>query len=75
MKSDIAFVKNTAGRGGGAITGACFLNAFVDAKVPWAHLDIAGMAWTSKEEPHRPKGATAFGIRLVTDWLRSTIKK
>ncbi len=74
VKSDIAFVKNTAGREGGTITGACFLNAFVDAKIPWAHLDIAGMAWTSKEEPHRAKGATAFGVRLVTDWLRSTIK-
>ncbi len=69
VKSDVAFVKNTAGREGGTITAACFLNAFVDAKFPWAHLDIAGMAWTSKEEPHRAKGATAFGVRLVTDWL------
>jgi len=73
VKSDIAFVKNTAGREGGTITGACFLNAFVDKKVPWAHLDIAGMAWTSKEEPHRAKGATAFGVNLITDWLSSLV--
>ncbi len=73
VKSDIAYVKNTAGREGGTITGACFLNAFVDAKTPWAHLDIAGMAWTTKEEPHRAKGATAFGVHLITDWLISKV--
>ena len=71
VKSDIASVKNTAGREGGAITGACFLNAFVEAEVSWAHLDIAGVAWTTKDDPHRAKGATAFGVRLVTDWLQS----
>lgn len=71
IKSDIAFVKNTAGREGGTITGACFLNAFMDSKVPWAHLDIAGVAWTSKEEPHRAKGATAYGVRLITKWLET----
>ncbi|MCC7517788.1 MAG: leucyl aminopeptidase [Verrucomicrobiae bacterium] len=70
MKSEIAYVKNIAGREGATITGACFIGAFVEEDVPWAHLDIAGMAWTSKEEPHRPKGATAFGVRLLTDWLR-----
>jgi leucyl aminopeptidase len=71
VKSDIAYVKNTAGREGGTITAACFLSAFVDSKIPWAHLDIAGTAWTNKEEPHRCKGATAFGVRLVTQWLES----
>lgn len=74
VKSDIAFVKNTAGREGGTITGACFLNAFVDEKIPWAHLDIAGMAWASSEQPHRAKGATAFGVRLVTRWLQTLAK-
>ncbi len=73
VKSDIAFVKNTAGREGGTITGACFLNAFVETNVSWPHLAIAGMAWSSKEEPHRAKGATAFGVNLVTDWLRSLV--
>jgi leucyl aminopeptidase len=71
VQSDIGYVKNTAGREGGTITAACFLNAFVDSKIPWAHLDIAGTAWTSKEDPHRAKGATAFGVRLIVDWLQA----
>ena len=37
---------------------------FVD-KTPWAHLDIAGVAWSSKDAPTVPKGATAFGLRLL----------
>ncbi|MDD2710012.1 MAG: leucyl aminopeptidase [Verrucomicrobiae bacterium] len=71
VKSDVGYVKNSAGREGGTITGACFLNAFMDKSVSWAHLDIAGTAWTSSEEPYRAKGATAFGIRLITHWLRT----
>ncbi len=74
VKSDIAYVKNSAGREGGAITAACFLNAFVDGKVPWAHIDIAGVAWTDQEESYRAKGATAFGVRLITQWLESKAK-
>lgn len=74
MKSDIAFVKNIAGREGATITGACFIGAFVADNIPWAHLDIAAMAWASKEEPHRPKGATAFGVRLLVDWLQELAK-
>ena len=71
VKSDIGFVKNTAGREGGTCTAATFLNAFVDHSTPWAHLDIAGTAWTTKEEPHRAKGATGFGVALITEWLRT----
>jgi len=71
VKSDVGYVKNSTGREGGTITAAGFLNAFVDAKIPWAHIDIAGVAWTSSEEAHRAKGATAFGVRLVTNWLQS----
>ena len=50
IKSDIADMKNIGGRPGGAITAAQFLQRFVDDK-PWAHLDIAGMAWATKEAP------------------------
>jgi leucyl aminopeptidase len=71
VKSDVGFVKNSTGREGGTITAACFLNSFVNPKTPWAHLDIAGTAWTSSEEGHRAKGATAFGVRLVVNWLQS----
>ncbi|MBN9559305.1 MAG: leucyl aminopeptidase [Alphaproteobacteria bacterium] len=64
IKSDIADMKNVGGRPGGSITAAQFLQRFVNGK-PWAHLDIAGMAWSSKDAPTRPKGATAFGVRLL----------
>ncbi len=46
-----------------------FLKQFVADKVPWAHLDIAGMADTERELPYSPKGATGFGIRLLVDYL------
>ncbi len=65
LNSDIADVKNIGGgRAGGSITAAQFLQRFVNGK-PWAHLDIAGMAWATKEAPTTPKGATAFGVRLL----------
>jgi leucyl aminopeptidase len=64
LKSDIADMKNIGGRPGGAVTAAQFLQRFVNGK-PWAHLDIAGTAWTSKDKPCVPKGATAFGVRLL----------
>jgi leucyl aminopeptidase len=64
IKSDIADMKNVGGRPGGAITAAQFLQRFVNGK-PWAHLDIAGMAWATKDAPLYPKGATAYGVRLL----------
>ncbi|HEX4260813.1 MAG TPA: leucyl aminopeptidase [Acetobacteraceae bacterium] len=64
IKSDIADMKNVGGRPGGAITAAQFLARFV-GDCPWAHLDIAGMAWATKDAPVTPKGATAFGVRLL----------
>jgi leucyl aminopeptidase len=64
LKSDIADMKNIGGRAGGSITAAQFLQRFVDG-CPWAHLDIAGTAWSSKDKPTTPKGATAFGVRLL----------
>jgi leucyl aminopeptidase len=65
IDSDAADVKNiSSGRGGGAIIGAQFLHRFVN-DVPWAHLDIAAMAWSKKDTAVTPKGATAFGVRLL----------
>jgi leucyl aminopeptidase len=64
IKSAIADMKNVGGRPGGSITAAQFLQRFVAGK-PWAHLDIAGMAWSSKDTACTPKGATAFGVRLL----------
>ena len=63
IRSEIADMKNIGGRPGGAIIGAQFIKRFV--RGPWAHLDIAGVAWSTKDTATSPKGATAFGIRLL----------
>jgi leucyl aminopeptidase len=64
IKSEIADMKNIGGRPGGSITAAQFIQRFVNSK-PWAHLDIAGTAWSTKDTAIAPKGATAFGVRLL----------
>jgi leucyl aminopeptidase len=69
IKSDVADMKNTGGRAGGAITAAVFLGKFV-GKIPWVHLDIAGPAWLSKERHYIPRGASAVGVRLMVRFLR-----
>jgi leucyl aminopeptidase len=68
VKSDIADVKNSGGRGAGPIAGGWFLREFVEG-FPWVHLDIAGTAYTDAEAPHQSKGPTAFGVRLFTEFL------
>ena len=70
VKSDVADVKNSAGRAAGTITGAAFLKKFAP-ETPWAHIDIAGTAWEEKGRPCCPKGGTGFGVRLLIDFLRS----
>ncbi len=71
-KSDIADLKNitSKGVGAGTITGAAFLKPFT-GDFPWAHLDIAGTAWTSNEKPYVPKGGSAYGVRLLIDYLKN----
>ncbi|MEK0082446.1 leucyl aminopeptidase [Benzoatithermus flavus] len=65
IRSDIADIKNVGrGREAGSTAGAVFLQQFV-GDVPWAHLDIAAMAWTSRDQPLAGKGATGFGVRLL----------
>ena len=65
IDSDAADVKNIGGgRAAGSIIAAQFLQRFID-DVPWAHLDIAGTAWSTKDTATVPKGATAFGVRLL----------
>lgn len=69
IDSDVADVANIGkGRGAGSITAAQFLQRFVN-NVPWAHLDIAGTAWTKKALPTCNKGATAYGIRLLDKFI------
>jgi leucyl aminopeptidase len=66
MKSDIADVKNSGGRPAGSISAGWFLREFVDG-FPWAHLDIAGTAYTERDEATRVKGPTGIGVRLFTE--------
>ncbi len=69
LESQIADMKNIGPREAGAITAAQFLKRFV-GNVPWAHLDIAGTAWTNKARPTVPKGATGYGVRLLDRLVR-----
>lgn len=69
MKSHIADLKNSGGRPAGASTAAAFLQTFV-GHVPWAHLDIAGTAYTDEEAAYTAKASsTGFGIRLLVETL------
>lgn len=65
IKSQIADMKNTGGRFGGSITAAKFLQRFIDKETTWAHIDIAGMAWSLADKPTCPKGGTGYGVRLL----------
>jgi leucyl aminopeptidase len=68
IKSDIADMKNSGGRPAGTITGAWFLREFTE-EYPWAHLDIAGTAYTDRESPAMVKGPTGVGARLFAEFV------
>jgi len=72
MKSDVADLKNSGGRLGGAILGAAFVDAAVEGETEWAHLDIAGTAWYEEDRPFSPKGPQGPMIRTIVE-LASTI--
>jgi leucyl aminopeptidase len=70
MNSPIADIQNINYSGGaGSITAAQFLQRFVTNKTPWAHLDIAGMAFSKKAANLNPGGATGFGVRLLNQLI------
>jgi leucyl aminopeptidase len=69
IDSHIADMKNVGPREGGSITAAQFLQRYVEDGVKWAHLDIAGMAWSDKPKPTYDKGATGFGVRLLDEYI------
>ena len=66
IKSEVADMTNTGGRVAGAVTAAVFLKQFAGG-VPWAHLDIAGVAWADDARPHQAKGATGAATRLLAE--------
>jgi leucyl aminopeptidase len=65
LKSNFADMGNIGGREAGTITAACFLKRFIENDTPWAHLDIAGTAWTSGAK----KGATGRPVPLIMQYL------
>ena len=70
LESDVADMKNTGERWGGAISAAHFLHAFA-GDLPWAHLDIAGPSHTSKERGYWAKGGTGVGVRTLVELVRA----
>jgi leucyl aminopeptidase len=70
IKSDVALIKNSGGRLGGACTGAAFLKTFA-GETPWAHLDIAYTSHRSKDQAHIARGATGFGVRTLVDLVEN----
>ncbi len=73
IKSDIADIKNTGGRPGGAETAAAFLKNFV-ADVPWIHLDIAGTAYLESESSYLAKGPTGTPVRAFVALVEEMAK-
>ncbi|XP_026433396.1 leucine aminopeptidase 1-like [Papaver somniferum] len=64
MKSGVADMVNTGSRPGGSITAALFLKQFVDEKVQWMHIDMAGPVWNDKK-----RAATGFGVSTLVEWV------
>jgi leucyl aminopeptidase len=70
IKSDVALIKNSGGRMGGASTGAAFLKTFAE-DTPWAHLDIAPVSHREKDNACTARGATGFGVRTLVELIES----
>jgi leucyl aminopeptidase len=70
MRSNIADIRNTGtGTGAGAGTGAHFIGEFISREIPWAHLDIANMAYSGAND-WKPDGSAGFGVRLLERFVR-----
>ena len=74
LDSAIADMKNVGPREGGSITAAQFIKRFVENGTKWAHLDIAGMAWSDKASDTYDKGATGFGVRLLDRYVADNLE-
>ena len=70
MRSNIADIANTGGGGAGGGTGAYFISRFVEPDTPWAHLDIASVAWSGASD-WKPAGSAGFGVRLLEHFVRN----
>jgi leucyl aminopeptidase len=74
IDSPIADMKNVGPREGGSITAAQFIRRFVEDGVAWAHVDMAGKAWSDKPSATADKGATGFGVRLIDQFVEDTLE-
>jgi leucyl aminopeptidase len=74
IDSPIADIKNVGPREGGSITAAHFIQRFVDDGVGWAHIDMAGMAWSDKASATYDKGATGYGVRLLDQYVADVLE-
>jgi leucyl aminopeptidase len=68
-------MKNVGPREGGSITAAQFIQRFVDEGVNWAHVDMAGKAWSDKAGTTYEKGATGFGVRLLDQYVEDVLER
>jgi leucyl aminopeptidase len=75
IDSPIADIKNVGPREGGSITAAQFIQRFVDEGVKWAHVDMAGKAWSDKAGTTYDKGATGYGVRLIDQFVADVLEK
>ena len=67
LKSNIADMANIGGNGAaGSAMAATFLKKFIQKDTPWAHIDMASVYWNDSDKPLAPKGATGFGVALLT---------
>ena len=67
-RSEVADLRNTGPRPGGAITAGLFIREFA-GDTPWVHLDIAGAAFTDRDLPYAPKGGVGFGARTLLEFV------
>jgi leucyl aminopeptidase len=67
VESSVADMKNIGSGSAGALVAGLILGEFVAEPVPWAHLDIAGPAFTDSEDAEVTKGGTGYGVRLLVD--------
>jgi len=73
IKSDIADIKNIGGSHAGAISAGKFLEHFTD--YPWIHLDIAGPAYMDSRDSYRGQGGTGWGVRILFNFIKNSVKK
>ena len=74
IDSPIADMKNVGPREGGSITAAQFIQRFIENGVKWAHIDMAGKAWSDKASNTYDKGATGFGVRLLDEYVADVLE-